>query len=128
MLKKALLGLGISSAFFTPFVSQACGITYAESHFNIIFNSLTLWLAVAIGIVATASVFWDARQFKGGKLERVYFYFGLGMFFLLAGMVVLIVRPWDVDLVLFRLRDVFYIIGFLLITVGAKKIIKIFKK
>ncbi len=114
--------------FFIPLLSKACGVPVAEKSFNIIFNSLTLWLAVAIGIIATTSVFWDAKQFKGGKLEKVYLYFGSGMFFLLAGMVILIIRPWDIDLVLFRLRDVFYIIGFLLITIGAKKIIGIFKK
>lgn len=128
MIKKTLIGFVASLVFFIPLISKACAFPSKGSYFNIIFNSITLWLAVAVGIVATASVFWDAKQFKGGKLEKAYFYFGLGMFFLLAGMVVLIVRSWDADFLLFRLRDIFYIIGFLLITIGAKKIIKIFKK
>lgn len=127
MKKINFLYAGLVVIFLFP-QAAAANLTQAyQNDLGLMINSITLWLAVAVGIIATASIFWDAKQFKGGVLEKFYHYFGFGMFLILAGLVVLIVKPWDVDLALLRLHDIFYIIGFLIIIIGAKKIIKAYK-
>ena len=100
MPKKNISHLAFVIFALFPLVAQANLSPIERDDFSLMFNSITLWLAVTIGIIATASVFWDARQFRGGQLEKVYFYFGFGMFLLLSGMVVLIVKPWDIDFIL----------------------------
>lgn len=88
------------------------------------FNSFSLFVAVVVGFVATLSIMLDARKLRGGVLEKVYHKFAIGMFIIMASFVILIVKKWDVDLVFMKLRDLLYIVGYLMLAMGARSFIK----
>lgn len=126
MKKIALILIG--TFFVIPFLTQARVDYVPADSFSLSMNSLALWLAVAVAVIATASVFWDAKRIQGGVLGQVYTYFGVGMLLILAGFIVLIIKPLNINLVFLSLHDIFYIIGYLIVAIGAKKIISEYKK
>lgn len=87
-------------------------------------NSFSVGIAMLVGILASFLVFVNAKKIGGGALAKVYNYFGLGMLFNLAGFVVSsLPNSWAPLLTVFRARDIFFIIGYTAMAVGAKKIL-----
>lgn len=87
-------------------------------------NSFSVGMAILVGILANFLVFVNAKKIGGGALAKVYNYFGLGMLFNLAGFAVSsLPSSWAPLLAVFRARDIFFIIGYTAMAVGAKKIL-----
>lgn len=88
-------------------------------------NSLPLWIAVAVGFIATFLVFRNARRIGGGVLTSVYKHFGWGMLFVVLGFLAVVVPPWAPAEIIMRTHDALFVIGYLVMAYGAHKILAV---
>ncbi len=109
----------------TPVAARAQESAVAASTFV---NSLSLWVAVVVGIIASLLVFADAKRIGGGVLGKVYYYFAIGMLLIVLGFLAVVVPPWADMFTIMRVHDGMFILGYLIIAIGARKIIVAYDK
>lgn len=81
----------------------------------------TLWIAIIIGFAATALTAVYAYQLKGGVVGTVLSLVGAGMFLVVLGFFAVVVAWADAGTQAI-VHDVLFIIGYILILVGALKL------
>ncbi len=87
-------------------------------------NSFSVSIAVLVGALANILVFVNAKKIGGGALAKVYKYFGVGMLFNLAGFATSSYSAYLPSILTnFRAHDIFFILGYTAMAVGAKKIL-----
>lgn len=87
-------------------------------------NSLSLWLAVVVGVVASIMVLMNAQWMKGGAFGSALTYFGIGMFLVVGGFFAVVIPAWASEGVIMRVHDVMFIIGYVVMAIGARKIVR----
>ncbi len=95
-------------------------IAYA-SNFS---STLSLWLAIVIGIVASSLVWRAALKMGGGLFGAVLKLFAAGMFMVAFGSVFLAVQPWFDAGLMNLAHTVFFSSGFVCMVLGANKLLK----
>jgi len=126
---RALLSIaGVSSLAFAPL------LVFAEDGVGAatFVNSLSLWIAVSVGAVASALSFAFGRQLskKGFGLIGEIFgkaidYFSAGMFIVMSGFFAVVVPPWSSPFVIMRVHDFLSIIGYITMLFGARQLWKL---
>ena len=86
-------------------------------------NSISLWIAIAIGAVATFMVFRIANRIGGGVLRVVYNYFAVGMLLITGASIIIVLPAWAPSFVVSRTHDMILILGFGIMVYGAKKLL-----
>jgi len=102
----------------TPTVSFAQGIS-GESFSG----SMSLWVAVAIGIIAGVVILRNAHKIGPSLLRNVYNAFGIGMLLVVLALVAVVIPSWATDLVVARIHDVLLILGFGFMASGAGRML-----
>jgi len=121
---RGLVGLASVILLSTPMVAAAQEESTGASSFV---NSLSLWGAVIIGIIASVMVLANSRKMKGGIFGSVLVWFGAGMLVVVLGFLVVVVPPWAPMAVIMRTHDIAFIIGYLFMAYGAKQLLNLSK-
>lgn len=95
-------------------------------------NSLSLWVAVSVGAIASVSSFALGRQLHekgfgliGNIFGRAVNYFSVGMFIVMSGFFAVVVPPWSSPFVIMRVHDFLFIIGYVTMLFGARELWKL---
>jgi hypothetical protein len=119
---KTIIKLIPISLMFLPIV------TSAQEQGNINFeNSGSLWVAVIFGLVASIMVLTYAQKIGGGVLQKVYYSFGVGMLFVVLGLLTILLPSWGLDYVVKGTHDILFVIGMALMAFGAGKLLEAVK-
>lgn len=85
-------------------------------------GSYSLWAAVIIGLVASATTVYFATRMRGGIVGTSLTYIGAGMFFVVLGFLAVVI-PWGDDssikTIIPIVHDFAFIAGYILMLVGA---------
>ena len=103
-----------------PFVSHA----QEGVDTNTFVNSLPLWIAVIVGIVASMMVLANAKKIGKSELSKVYNCFGIGMLLVVLGFLAVVVKPWAAPSVIMRTHDVLFVLGYVIMAFGAGRMLK----
>lgn len=87
-----------------------------------ILNTVTLWSALVLGVVASAMVLSMARVMRGGLFGSVLTYFGLGMALVVGSFFAITIPQWTYPEVVKSVHDVVFIFGYVLMGIGAWKL------
>jgi hypothetical protein len=110
-----LLIIGLFSAFPALAQDEAAGA-------STFVGRPTLWIAIIIGLVATAATGVYAYQLKGGVVGTALTFIGIGMFLVVLGFLAVVVE-WTQDGNLqMAVHDIVFIIGYVLMLVGALRL------
>lgn len=119
-MKRIVQAATIGAAIFAPFTAFAQEDAMDSYSFV---NSLSLWGAVIIGLVASIMVLMNAKKMQGGMFGGVLKYFGIGMFLVVLGFLAVVVPPWADGNVIMRVHDLAFVIGYIFMAMGAKKLL-----
>lgn len=119
-MKKRIFFVLLTLALLSPTMADAQSILDNAQ----ISDSLPLAITVAIASVATLLVFRNASKIGGGTLHTVYRYFAFGMGLVVLGLIVELCIRWNLLLILSKSRDIFFMVGFAVMGVGANKILE----
>lgn len=85
-------------------------------------GSYSLWAAVVIGLVASATTVYFATRMRGGIVGTSLTYIGAGMFFVVLGFLAVVI-PWgddsSVKTIVPVVHDFAFITGYILMLAGA---------
>lgn len=84
-------------------------------------GSYSLWAAVVIGLVASATTVYFATRMRGGIVGTSLTFIGAGMFFVVLGFLAVVI-PWtdsNIQAVIPVVHDVAFIAGYILMLIGA---------
>ena len=95
-------------------------IAYASSFTS----TLSLWLAIIIGCIASALVWRAALKMGGGLFGAVLKWIGAGMFMVALGSIFLAVEPWFDANVMNLAHTVFFSCGYICMVLGANKLLR----
>ena len=109
-----LLVVGLYSAF--PVLAQD-----DTASANIFAGRPTLWIAIIVGFVATAATVVYAYQLKGGVVGTALAFISGGMFLVVLGFLAVVVS-WTGDSTQALVHDVLFIVGYILMIVGALRL------
>ena len=84
-------------------------------------GSITLWIAIIIGFIASFLTLSYAVQMKGSTVGTILSLFGIGMFLVVVGFLAVVVA-WAPAPVQKLVHDLVFIIGYVLMLVGATRI------
>lgn len=87
-------------------------------------GSYTLWIAIVIGFAASLATLYYAYQLQGGLVGKALTLFGAGMFFVVLGFLAVAVA-WATPDVQKIVHDVVFIIGYVLMLMGAVRLRKL---
>ena len=87
-------------------------------------NSISLWIAIIVGLIASFMVLTYAKKIGGGVLQKVYYLFGAGMLLVVLGFLAVVVPPWASMFVIMRTHDALFIVGMGLMAFGGGKLLK----
>ena len=122
LFKKTLILLPIIIILTAPVVAFAQdGEDLGPASFA---GSITLWIAIVAGFIASLATLYFAFQLKGGVVGSTLNLFGAGMLFVVTGFLVVVI-PWkaeDAAITAKIVHDVVFIIGYVLMLVGASRL------
>lgn len=118
-IKKKIISAAATGSIFLPALAFAQEEAGSESFVN----SVSLWVAIAVGIIASLMVLRGASKIGGGVLGTVYKYIGVGMLVVVLGFVAVVVPAWASEFVVGRTHDVLFIVGYLIMALGAQKML-----
>lgn len=84
---------------------------------------LLLWLSIVIGVLASVLVLRSAGKMGGGLFGSVLNFFGYGMIMVVVGSILKALAPWIPSFVDLG-HTVFFSLGFILMVLGANKLLK----
>ena len=87
-------------------------------------GSITLWIAIIIGFVASFMTLYNAYRLGTTISSQILWFFGAGMFLVVLGFLAVVVA-WTTAPVQKFIHDFAFIIGYVLMTVGAFKLFKL---
>lgn len=105
-------------------LSSAGSIDPVAFYAYVIANS-TIALAIIVALVATIIVFQAARKMRGGAFGLVLSYFSAGMFCVVVGFILTIMPPVQPLGISFPLVDVAFMVGYILMLLGARTLMDI---
>lgn len=111
----------IISLFLTPVVSFAQEVDYSET--TSILMMYSLGSAVVIGIITSIIVLINGRRMKGGIFGSTLTYFGVGMFIVLLGSVLMVFPSIIPDYMENSLPSILNTVGYVIIAVAANKLL-----
>lgn len=114
-----LLVIGLYSAFPVLAQDEAAGP-------NTFANRPTLWIAIIIGFLATAATLVYAYQLKGGVVGTALMIISGGMFLVVLGFLAVVVSWAEADTQA-TVHDVVFILGYILMFVGAIQLRKMIR-
>lgn len=95
-------------------------ISYASD----IVSKSSLWIGILIGIIATVLVFRSAGKMGGGLFGGVLHLFGIGMIMIVAGTLSVVFASWIPANFLELTRTVLFSTGYVLMVLGANRLLK----
>jgi len=87
-------------------------------------GSISLWLAVIIGIIASVLVLRAAHKMGGGLFGGVLKLIGVGMLIVALGTISIILAPWFPPTITASIHVVFFSAGYICMVLGANKLLK----
>lgn len=87
-------------------------------------GNLSMLLSIVIGIIATFLVLRAASKMGGGLFGTVLNYIGYGMSLVIIGTISVTLDPWISDIWLRLIHTTFFALGYILMVVGANKLLK----
>lgn len=105
------------AAFLMP------AITFAQEQQLSFVNSISLWIAIIIGLIASFTTLRNAHKIGASALGRVYTWFGWGMFLVVLGFLAVVVPPWADPFTIMRTHDLLFILGFGFMASGASRLL-----
>lgn len=90
---------------------------------GIAFSTILLTIAIILGIVCALFTLYQVKRLEGGKVSNALLMYGLGM---IAVVISLLSVTWFKELLgdaAGTMHDLFFIIGFLVMSYGTKKIV-----
>jgi hypothetical protein len=87
-------------------------------------GSLSLWLAVLIGVIASVLVLRSAHKMGGGLFGSVLNLIGIGMLIVALGTTSIIVESYFPSDIISLIHTVFFSVGYICMVLGANKLLK----
>jgi len=99
-------------------------LAFAQEEGDIDFiNSFELWIALAVGVLATVIVLRNAHKIGKSSLQKVYYFFGFGMLLTVFGFLSVVIPLWTDPFIIMRVHNVLFIVAFGLMAYGASKML-----
>lgn len=117
-MKKLLCLSLIGLLFTTPVFAQDEAINFSQ---------LLLTIAIVLGIVASAYVFTLSHRMGTGGISTALFLYGIGMVSVVVSLLSVTWLKSTISIFAGTAHDVFFIIGFILMVIGSRKISRLFQ-